>query len=79
MVFYFSNLSKMMSYNVLEGRMMEIFYNRKLNIQFFQELGLKNVVISRFLTTASNIFHNPIEKNKQMIKILQESYLNLGG
>lgn len=52
---------------------------QKLNIQFFQELGLKNVVISRFLTTASNIFHNPIEKNKQMISILQESYLNLGG
>lgn len=53
--------------------------NRKLNIQFFQELGLKNVVISRFLTTASNVFHNPVEKNKQMISILQESYLNLGG
>lgn len=53
--------------------------NQKLNIQFFQEMGLKNVVISRFLTTASSIFHNPIEKNKQMIRILQESYLNLGG
>lgn len=53
--------------------------NQKLNIQFFQELGLKNVVISRFLTTASSIFHNPIEKNKEMIRILQESYLNLGG
>lgn len=52
---------------------------QKLNIQFFQELGLKNVVIGRFLTTASNIFHNPIEKNRQMISILQESYLNLGG
>ncbi|XP_007165789.1 transcription termination factor 2, mitochondrial [Balaenoptera acutorostrata] len=53
--------------------------NQKLNVQFFQELGLKNVVISRFLTTASNIFHTPVEKNKQMIKVLQESYLNLGG
>ncbi|XP_024435073.2 transcription termination factor 2, mitochondrial [Desmodus rotundus] len=53
--------------------------NRKRNVQFFQELGLKNVVISRFLTTASSIFHNPVEKNKQMIRILQESYLNLGG
>lgn len=53
--------------------------NQKLNIQFFQELGLKNVVISRFLTTASSIFHNPVEKNKEMIKILQENYLNLGG
>ncbi|XP_045682321.1 transcription termination factor 2, mitochondrial [Phyllostomus hastatus] len=53
--------------------------NRKRNVQFFQELGLKNVVISRFLTTASSIFHNPVEQNKQMIRILQESYLNLGG
>ncbi|XP_019498120.1 PREDICTED: transcription termination factor 2, mitochondrial [Hipposideros armiger] len=53
--------------------------NQKLNIQFFQELGLRNVIISRFLTTASSIFHNPIEKNKEMIRILQESYLNLGG
>uniref|UniRef100_A0A8C5K255 Mitochondrial transcription termination factor 2 n=1 Tax=Jaculus jaculus TaxID=51337 RepID=A0A8C5K255_JACJA len=53
--------------------------NRKLNVQFFQELGLKNVVISRFLTSASNIFHNPVEKNKQMIETLQESYQHLGG
>ncbi|ELK10299.1 transcription termination factor 2, mitochondrial [Pteropus alecto] len=53
--------------------------NQKLNIQFFQELGLRNVIISRFLTTASSIFHNPVEKNKEMIRILQENYLNLGG
>lgn len=53
--------------------------NQKLNIQFFQELGLKNVIISRFLTTASTVFHNPVEKNKQVIAILQESFLNLGG
>ncbi|XP_066212090.1 transcription termination factor 2, mitochondrial [Saccopteryx leptura] len=53
--------------------------NQKLNVQFFQELGLKNVVISRFLTTATSVFHNPVENNKQMIRLLQESYLNLGG
>ncbi|NP_001126554.1 transcription termination factor 2, mitochondrial [Pongo pygmaeus] len=53
--------------------------NQKLNVQFFQELGLKNVVISRLLTAASNVFHNPVEKNKQMVRILQESYLNVGG
>ncbi|KAM8979098.1 transcription termination factor 2, mitochondrial [Sarcophilus harrisii] len=53
--------------------------NQKLNINFFQELGLKNVIISRFLTTAPNIFCNSVEKNKQTIKMLQESYLNLGG
>lgn len=52
---------------------------QKFNVQFFQELGLKNVVISRFLTTASPVFHNPVEKNKQMIQILQESYLYVGG
>lgn len=53
--------------------------NQKLNVQFFQELELKNVVISRLLTTASTVFHNPIEKNKQMVRILQESYLDVGG
>ncbi|EHH21145.1 transcription termination factor 2, mitochondrial [Macaca thibetana thibetana] len=53
--------------------------NQKLNVQFFQELELKNVVISRLLTTASNVFHNPVEKNKQMVRILQESYLDVGG
>ncbi|PNI64955.1 MTERF2 isoform 6, partial [Pan troglodytes] len=31
--------------------------NQKLNVQFFQELGLKNVVISRLLTAAPNVFH----------------------
>ncbi|KAM6214715.1 transcription termination factor 2, mitochondrial [Rhynchocyon petersi] len=53
--------------------------NQKLNVEFFQELGLKNVIISRFLTTAPTIFQNPVETNKQMIRVLQESYLNLGG
>lgn len=51
----------------------------KLNIEFFQKLGLKNVVIGRFLTTAPNVFHNSVEKNKEIIQILQESYLSLGG
>lgn len=53
--------------------------NLRLNIQLFQELGLRNVVISRFLTTACAIFHHPVEKNKQMIGVLQESYLSRGG
>lgn len=53
--------------------------NQKLNVQFFQELELKNVVISRLLTTASDVFHNPVEKSKQMVRILQESYLDVGG
>lgn len=33
----FFKLSKMMSYNVLEGGMMEIFCNQKLNIQVYRK------------------------------------------
>ncbi|XP_054024089.1 transcription termination factor 2, mitochondrial [Dryobates pubescens] len=53
--------------------------NQKANILFFQELGLKNNIITRFLTSAPNIFHNPVEKNKNVIETLQNHYLNLGG
>ncbi|XP_064011460.1 transcription termination factor 2, mitochondrial [Pogoniulus pusillus] len=53
--------------------------NQKANILFFQELGLKNNIITRFLTSAPNIFHNPVEKNKNVIEILQKKYLSLGG
>ncbi|XP_056195143.1 transcription termination factor 2, mitochondrial isoform X1 [Falco biarmicus] len=53
--------------------------NQKANILFFQELGLKNNIITRFLTSAPNIFYNPVEKNKNMIETLQRSYLSLGG
>ncbi|XP_040449854.1 transcription termination factor 2, mitochondrial isoform X1 [Falco naumanni] len=53
--------------------------NQKANILFFQELGLKNNIITRFLTSAPNIFYNPVEKNKNVIEMLQRSYLSLGG
>ncbi|NXN16762.1 MTEF2 factor, partial [Indicator maculatus] len=53
--------------------------NQKANILFFQELGLKNNIITRFLTSAPNIFHNPVEKNKNVIETLQKNYLSLGG
>ncbi|NXC44633.1 MTEF2 factor, partial [Penelope pileata] len=53
--------------------------NQKANILFFQELGLKNNIITRFLTSAPSIFHSPVEKNKNVIETLQRSYLSLGG
>ncbi|XP_038612036.1 transcription termination factor 2, mitochondrial [Tachyglossus aculeatus] len=53
--------------------------NQKSNVQFFQELGLRNIIISRFLTTAPSIFCTSVEKNKQIIRMLQDNYLNLGG
>lgn len=57
----------------------EYHENQKANILFFQELGLKNNIITRFLTSAPNIFYNPVEKNKNVIDTLQRSYLSLGG
>ncbi|NXB69526.1 MTEF2 factor, partial [Donacobius atricapilla] len=53
--------------------------NQKANILFLQDLGLKNNIITRFLTSAPNIFYNPVEKNKKVIETLQRNYLNLGG
>uniref|UniRef100_A0A8B9SBN7 Mitochondrial transcription termination factor 2 n=1 Tax=Apteryx owenii TaxID=8824 RepID=A0A8B9SBN7_APTOW len=57
----------------------EYHENQKANILFFQELGLKNNIITRFLTSAPSIFYNPVEKNKHTIKTLQRNYLSLGG
>ncbi|NXX24053.1 MTEF2 factor, partial [Podargus strigoides] len=45
---------------------------------FFQELGLKNNIITRFLTSTPSIFYNPVEKNKNVIEAIQRNYLNLG-
>ncbi|NXW53810.1 MTEF2 factor, partial [Eurystomus gularis] len=53
--------------------------NQKANILFFQELGLKNNIITRFLTSAPSIFCNPVEKNRSVIETLQRNYLSLGG
>ncbi|XP_053888684.1 transcription termination factor 2, mitochondrial isoform X1 [Malaclemys terrapin pileata] len=53
--------------------------NQKSNVQFFQELGLKNNIISRFFTSAPDIFYKPVEKNKHIVETLQRMYLNLGG
>nr|XP_020659304.1 transcription termination factor 2, mitochondrial [Pogona vitticeps]XP_020659305.1 transcription termination factor 2, mitochondrial [Pogona vitticeps]XP_020659306.1 transcription termination factor 2, mitochondrial [Pogona vitticeps]XP_020659307.1 transcription termination factor 2, mitochondrial [Pogona vitticeps]XP_020659308.1 transcription termination factor 2, mitochondrial [Pogona vitticeps] len=57
----------------------EHYENQKANVRFFKDLGLKNIVISRLLISASNIFHNPVAKNKDMIETLHSSYLRLGG
>ncbi|XP_061494920.1 transcription termination factor 2, mitochondrial isoform X2 [Rhineura floridana] len=57
----------------------EHYENQKSNISFFKDLGLRNTIISRLLTSASNIFYNPVTKNKHMIETLQSNYLRLGG
>ncbi|XP_077195804.1 transcription termination factor 2, mitochondrial isoform X2 [Paroedura picta] len=57
----------------------EHYDKQKGNIRFFKDLGLKNRIISRLLTSAPNIFYNPVEKNRHMIETLQSNYLRLGG
>lgn len=57
----------------------EHYENQKANIRFFKALGLKNAIIRRFLTSASNIFYNPVGKNEHIIETLQRNYLRLGG
>ncbi|XP_066489859.1 transcription termination factor 2, mitochondrial [Tiliqua scincoides] len=57
----------------------EHYENQKANIRLFQDLGLKNTIISRLLTGASNIFYTPVEKNKHLIETLQSNFLRLGG
>ncbi|XP_054845183.1 transcription termination factor 2, mitochondrial [Eublepharis macularius] len=57
----------------------EHYEKQKGNIRFFKDLGLKSTIISRLLTSAPDIFYNPVEKNKHMIETLQNSYLCLGG
>ncbi|XP_015283061.1 PREDICTED: transcription termination factor 2, mitochondrial [Gekko japonicus] len=57
----------------------EHYEKQKGNIRLFKDVGLKNTIISRLLTSAPNIFNNPVEKNKHMLETLQSSYLRLGG
>ncbi|XP_063786633.1 transcription termination factor 2, mitochondrial [Pseudophryne corroboree] len=53
--------------------------NQQDNINYFQDLGLRNKIVCRLLTSAPQIFCSPVEDNKKMINSLQESYLSLGG
>ncbi|KAJ6658901.1 hypothetical protein lerEdw1_019537 [Lerista edwardsae] len=57
----------------------EHYENQKANIRLFQDLGLKNTIVSRLLTGASHVFYNPVEKNKHLIETLQSNFLHLGG
>ncbi|KAE8613761.1 hypothetical protein XENTR_v10007860 [Xenopus tropicalis] len=53
--------------------------NQKDNIEYFQELGLSNKIISRLLTSSPQIFCNSVASNKQIITELEQNYLCLGG
>ncbi|XP_053572188.1 LOW QUALITY PROTEIN: transcription termination factor 2, mitochondrial-like [Bombina bombina] len=53
--------------------------NQRANITYFQDVGLSYKIICKLLTSAPQIFCNLVEDNKQVIDVLKENYLSLGG
>lgn len=53
--------------------------NQKANIEYFQGLNMNNRTLSKLMASSPQNFSNPAEKNKEMIRTLQEMYLKLGG
>ncbi|KAL2080291.1 hypothetical protein ACEWY4_024084 [Coilia grayii] len=53
--------------------------NLEKNIVFLSSLGLNSRDLHRLLTTAPRTFSNSVELNRQMVELLQEICLNLGG
>ncbi|XP_066483938.1 transcription termination factor 1, mitochondrial isoform X2 [Tiliqua scincoides] len=53
--------------------------NMQKNITFFCSLGLTRKDLCRMLTRAPRVFSNSVELNKQMVSLLNEIYLALGG
>ncbi|KAJ8378850.1 hypothetical protein AAFF_G00233520 [Aldrovandia affinis] len=70
--------------NILE-RSPESFFrssdndNLQKNILFLGSLGLNSKDLHRLLTTAPRTFSNRVELNRQMIELLQDVCINLGG
>ncbi|XP_038135301.1 transcription termination factor 1, mitochondrial [Cyprinodon tularosa] len=53
--------------------------NLKKNIDFLISLGLNSKDLHRLLTTAPRTFSNSLELNKQMVELLEDICLELGG
>uniref|UniRef100_A0A8C8SLN3 Mitochondrial transcription termination factor 1 n=1 Tax=Pelusios castaneus TaxID=367368 RepID=A0A8C8SLN3_9SAUR len=70
--------------NIL-GRSPESFFrstnniNMEKNIKFFCSLGLTSSHLSHMLTRVPRVFSYRVELNKEMIDLLHDSYLSLGG
>nr|XP_056713563.1 transcription termination factor 1, mitochondrial [Euleptes europaea] len=53
--------------------------NMHKNIAFFCSLGLTSDDLGKMLTRTPRVFSNTVELNKQMVELLCEIYLSLGG
>lgn len=49
------------------------------NIAYFQSLNLNRRIITKLMASAPQSFSRPVEQNQEMVKTLQQAYLELGG
>ncbi|XP_072233421.1 transcription termination factor 2, mitochondrial-like [Leuresthes tenuis] len=53
--------------------------NQQANILYLQSLRLSKRIISKLMASAPQSFSRPVERNKEVIHTLRETYLDLGG
>ncbi|XP_010881678.2 transcription termination factor 2, mitochondrial isoform X1 [Esox lucius] len=53
--------------------------NQRANIDFFQSLQLNKRIVTKLMASAPQSFSGPVEQNEEMVRTLQQAYLELGG
>lgn len=53
--------------------------NQRANILFLQSLRLSRRIIGKLMASAPQSFNQPVERNREVIHTLRETYLELGG
>ncbi|XP_056138388.1 transcription termination factor 2, mitochondrial [Lampris incognitus] len=53
--------------------------NQRSNIAYFQNLNLNKRIIVKLMAAAPQSFSRPIGENEEMVRTLQQAYLELGG
>ncbi|XP_033845665.1 transcription termination factor 2, mitochondrial-like [Periophthalmus magnuspinnatus] len=59
--------------------MMSHHENQRANIVYLQSLGLCKRIIGKVMASAPQSFSQPVQRNKEVIHTLRETYLELGG
>ncbi|KAL7871135.1 hypothetical protein SRHO_G00086320 [Serrasalmus rhombeus] len=53
--------------------------SQRANVIFFQSLGLNKRIVAKLMASAPQSFSRSVKQNQEMIKMLQKTYLELGG
>lgn len=53
--------------------------NQRANMRYLQSLRLSKRIIGKLMASAPQSFSRPVERNKEVIHTLRETYLDLGG